>query len=54
MKIIIVKETIHSEKKNEDFYLVRFALVDEKGSIIRKAKEPIMWLTKEQYENVKF
>lgn len=43
-------EVLHSSKKNEDFYVVRLALI-EKGEILRKS-QPILWITKEQYETL--
>ena len=49
VKIIFVKEIIHSTKKDKDFYVVRYALVDESKNIIAKS-EPIFWLSKENYD----
>jgi len=43
-------EVLHSSKKNQDFYVVRLALI-EKGEILRKS-QPILWITKEQYEKL--
>lgn len=50
MQINYTFEILHSTKKNEDFYVVRLALV-EKGEILRKS-QPILWITKEQYEKL--
>ena len=50
MQINYTFEVIHSSKKNEDFYVVRLALV-EKGEILRKS-QPLLWITKEQYEKL--
>lgn len=50
MKINYTFEILHSNKKNEDFYVVRLALV-ENGEILRKS-QPILWITKEQYEKL--
>lgn len=50
MQINYTFDVIHSSKKNEDFYVVRLALV-EKGEILRKS-QPILWITKEQYEKL--
>ena len=49
MKIIFLKEIIHSNKKDKDFFVVRYALVDESKNIIAKS-EPIFWLSKENYD----
>ena len=50
MKINYTFEILHSNKKNEDFYIVRLALT-ENGEILRKS-QPILWITKEQYEKL--
>lgn len=50
MKVTFIYEILHSSKKNEDFYVVRLALVD-KGETIRKS-QPLIWLTKEQYDTL--
>lgn len=50
MKINYTFEILHSNKKNEDFYVVRLALTDN-GEILRKS-QPILWITKEQYEKL--
>lgn len=51
MKIILIKETFHSDKKQKDYYVVRYALVDDKKNIIVKS-DPLLWLTKEVYESL--
>lgn len=51
MKIKFTKEVLHSSKKDKDFYVVRYVLVDNKDNILVKSS-PILWLTKEQYENL--
>ena len=43
-------EVLHSTKKGEDFYVVRLALIED-GVILRKS-QPILWITKEQYEKL--
>lgn len=50
MQINYTFEVLHSSKRNEDFYVVRLALI-EKGEILRKS-QPILWITKEQYEKL--
>lgn len=50
VKITYTFEILHSNKKNEDFYVVRLALT-ENGLILRKS-QPILWITKEQYEKL--
>lgn len=50
MKINYTFEILHSSKRNEDFYVVRLALT-ENGEILRKS-QPILWITKEQYEKL--
>ena len=50
MQLNYTFEVIHSTKRNEDFYVVRLALI-EKGEILRKS-QPILWITKEQYEKL--
>lgn len=51
MKVIFTYEILHSSKKNQDFYVVRLALVDNKGEALRKS-QPLIWLTKEQYQSL--
>lgn len=51
MKIVFIKETFHSDKKNKDYYVVRYALVDDKKNVLVKS-DPILWLTKETYESL--
>lgn len=50
MQLNYTFEVLHSSKKNQDFYVVRLALI-EKGEILRKS-QPILWITKEQYEKL--
>lgn len=50
MQLNYIFEVLHSNKKNEDYYVVRLALT-EKGEILRKS-QPILWITKEQYEKL--
>lgn len=50
MKVTFIYEILHSSKKNQDFYVVRMALVD-KGETLRKS-DPLLWITKEQYEEL--
>lgn len=51
MKIVFVKETLHSNKKNTDYYCVRYALLDANKNIVAKSS-PLIWLTKEQYDSL--
>lgn len=51
MKLVFIKETFHSDKHNKDYYVVRYALVDDKKNIITKS-QPLLWLTKEIYESL--
>lgn len=51
MKIVFIKETIHSNKKNKDYYVVRYALIDDKKNIIVKS-DPLLWLSKEVYDTL--
>ena len=51
MKIKFTKEVLHSSKKDKDYYIVRYVLVDKNDSICAKSS-PILWLTKEQYDNL--
>lgn len=50
MELKYTFEVLHSNKKEQDFYVVRLALI-EKGEILRKS-QPILWVTKEQYEKL--
>lgn len=50
MKINYTFEILHSNKKNIDYYVVRLALT-EKGEILKKS-QPLLWITKEQYEKL--
>ena len=51
MKIIFIKETFHSDKKNKDYYVVRYALIDDNKNIIVKS-DPLLWLTKQVYDSL--
>lgn len=51
MKLKIVKDSW--EAKNKTFYVVRYAILDELGNIVRKG-EPVIWLTEEQFNSIKF
>lgn len=51
MKIVFIKETFHSDKKQRDYYVVRYALVNDKKEIVAKS-DPLLWLTKEAYESL--
>ena len=51
MKIIFIKETFNSEKKQKDYYVVRYALIDDKKNIIVKS-DPLLWLTKQVYDSL--
>lgn len=51
MKIVFIKETFHSDKKQKDYFVVRYALVDKDKNIIVKS-DPLLWLTKEVYESL--
>lgn len=50
MKIGYTFEILHSNKKNQDFYVVRLAVIED-GKILSKSS-PILWITKEQYEKL--
>lgn len=50
MKCTFIYEVLHSNKRDEDFYVVRLAIKDG-DEIVRKSKA-LIWLTKEQYENL--
>ena len=52
MKIIFIKETFHSDKKNKDYYVVRYALVNDKSRTIIVKSDPILWLTKDVYDSL--
>lgn len=53
MKIIFIKEILHSSKKDKDFFIVRYALIDEKKNILAKS-EPILWVSQEVYDKLDF
>lgn len=48
MKLVYIKEILHSNKKNQDYYVLKLAL-EENGVIIAKS-QPVIWLTKEQFD----
>lgn len=50
MKLQFVPEKLHSNKKNEDYYCVKLAVVNDK-QILQKSNV-LMWITKEQYEQL--
>lgn len=51
MKVVYIKEILHSDKKNKDYYVIRYALYE--NDVLIAKSEPIFWLTKEQFENFK-
>lgn len=51
MKIVFVKDIIHSTKRDKDYFVVRYALVNEKKEIVAKSS-PLLWLSKEMYESL--
>lgn len=52
MKIHFIKEIIHSTKKDKDYYVIRYALVDSKGNIVAKS-DPLIWIKdKDVYESL--
>lgn len=51
MKIMFIKEIIHSTKKDKDYYVVRYALIDEKKNILAKS-DPLIWISKEVYDDL--
>lgn len=50
MKIDFIYDTLHSSKKNADYYIIRLALF-ENGKVVKKS-QPIIWITKEQYDSL--
>lgn len=51
MKIIYIKENGIAKDSKKPFYLIRLAIVDEKGIILAKSV-PLFWLTQEIYDNI--
>lgn len=51
MKLKIIKDSWMA--KNKIFYVIRYAILDELGNIVRKG-DPIVWLTEEQYNLITF
>lgn len=39
--------------KGKVFYVVRYAILDESGNVVRKG-DPVIWLTEEQFKSIKF
>lgn len=39
--------------KDKTFYVFRYAVLDESNNVVRKG-DPIIWLTEEQYNSIKF
>lgn len=50
MKIDFIYEVLHSNKKNTDYFVCRLALFED-GKVVKKSN-PILWLTKEQYDRL--
>lgn len=53
MNIKLVKDTFSNKDNSKTFYVVRYVLMDKDNNIVRKG-DPIIWLTKEQYNSLKF
>lgn len=51
MKLRIIKDSWTA--KNKTFYVVRYAILDELGNIVRKG-DPVIWLTEEQFNLIIF
>lgn len=47
-KIVMIKDSFTA--KNNTYYVVRYALVDDKNVVLKKG-EVVIWLTKEQYDS---
>lgn len=39
--------------KDKTFYVVRYAILDDNGNVVRKG-DPVIWLTEEQFKSIKF
>lgn len=50
MKLSLITDSWKA--KNKTFYVVRFAVSDESGNIVRKG-DPVIWLTEEQFDLIK-
>lgn len=50
MKVSFIYEILHSKKKDKDFYVVRLAVSE--GKEILSKSQPLIWLTKEQYDEL--
>lgn len=51
MKLRIIKDSWTA--KDKTFYVVRYAVLDESGNIVRKG-EPVIWLTEDQFNLITF
>lgn len=51
MKLMLIKDSWNA--KGKTFYVVRYAILDELGNFVRKG-EPIIWLTEEQFDLIRF
>lgn len=51
MKIVFTKDIIHSNKRDKDYYVVRYALINDKKEVVCKSS-PLLWLTKEMYDSL--
>ena len=49
MSIVFLPETFHSIKQDKDFYVLRIALIDSSGNILHKTKDPVFFLSEEEY-----
>lgn len=50
MKLSLITDSWNA--KDKTFYVVRFAVFDESGNIVRKG-EPVIWLTQQQFDLIK-
>ena len=54
MKLMLIKDSWNA--KGKTFYVVRYKrkrILDELGNFVRKG-EPIIWLTEEQFDLIRF
>ena len=49
MSIVFLPEKFHSLKQDKDFYNVRVALIDSNGNVLHKSKDPVFFITEEEY-----
>ena len=52
MNLVLIKDTFSNKDNTKQYYVVRYALINEKKEVQKKG-EIVIWLSEEQFNNYK-